>query len=84
MTRTQALKLKDDIGNTIEESDYCDRVYLSIKGIGTKSFIDCSLHEAEGWIFIWTRTESFAFKRKEVGDLLLIHNPNDTTITLRN
>lgn len=82
MTRSQALKLKDDIGKTIEDADFCDEVYLSIKGVGAKVFKDCNLYEIEGWIFIWTREESFAFCRKDIGDFLMLENPKSFSTNL--
>lgn len=83
MTRNQALQLQNDWGKHIEKNDMNDNIYLSIKGVGAKVFKKCCYHEQEGYIFIWTKEESFLVKRKDLGDFVLIENPSNTVISLK-
>jgi len=72
MTLKQATNLKEDIGKNIRPFDYCEDVYLSIKGIGNKSFRNCTYLESEGWLFIWTESESFIINTNDIGDFIFI------------
>jgi hypothetical protein len=72
MTTIEANNLKLDIEKEISEEDYCDDLYLSINGVGTKTFRQSVVHRAENWIFIWTKDESFVINEDEIGDFVLI------------
>ena len=72
MTVKQANNLKADIERSITEEDFTDDLYISIKGIGTKTFKGCTYHDTDGWIFIWTKDESFLLDKSELGDFVAI------------
>jgi hypothetical protein len=81
MTRNQAQKLMDDLSDNITEKDYIDDIYLSIKGVGTQVFRNCSYFEADEFTFIWTKNERFLISRKEIGDYVVI--PYDLKIKVK-
>jgi hypothetical protein len=72
MNRKQAENLLVDLRKSLGPKDFCEDVYLSIQGIGSKTFKSCSYFESESWLFIWTREESFVFSKKEVGDFVFV------------
>jgi hypothetical protein len=72
MTKRQAQRLMQDIEKELTENDYCENVYMSVKNIGTKVFKNCVYHMAEGYTFIWTKTESFLINEKEIGDCVIV------------
>jgi hypothetical protein len=83
MTRKQAEKMMDDLGENITDKDYIDDIYLSIKGVGTQIFRNCSYFEAEGFTFIWTKNERFLISRKEIGDYVVIPYDPNIKVTLK-
>lgn len=56
-------------------------VYLSIKGIGTKVFHDATSQIIDGWLFIWSREETFCVSMEEVGDLVCINVDDNSNVT---
>ena len=72
MTKKQAYDLKKDIESNIQDSDYTEDLYITIRGIGTKVIKSCTYLDVDGWIFIWTQCESYVFKAKDLGDFLII------------
>ena len=83
MTRKQAQHLMYDWGNELLPTDFCETVYLSIKGIGTKTFKDCCYHDSEGYIFIWTKEESIMIKKKDLGDFVSIPDNKKIILSLK-
>lgn len=83
MTKGQAQKLMDDISKDISEEDYVESIYLSINGVGTKVFKQCTYHDIEGYTFIWTRDEKFLISKKEIGDYVIIPYDPSLKITLK-
>lgn len=83
MTRNQALQLQRDWGKDLESRDYSETLYLSIKGIGAKTFKNCCHHEHEGYIFIWTKEESFLVSKKELGDFVMVEDPQDSILSIK-
>ncbi len=76
MTRKQAQNMMDDLGKHLTDEDYIEDIYLSISGIGTKIFKECSYFEIDGFAFIWTRTEKFLIRKKELGGCIIPCNSN--------
>lgn len=72
MTRKQADRLQMDIGKSISPEDFIEDIYISIKGVGTKTFRKCVYHEVDNWIFIWTEDDSYIFNKKDLGDCVII------------
>lgn len=72
MTKKQSTYLLKDWGANLLPEEYCEHVYISIKGVGAKIFSRCAYYECEGYTFIWTETESFCFDNKDVGDFIMI------------
>ena len=72
MNRKQADNLLTDLRKSLRPRDYCEDIYLSFKGIGSKSFKSCAFFETEKWLFIWTPDDSFVFDKKEVGDYVFV------------
>lgn len=75
--------MMDDLGKNITEQDYIDDIYLSINGVGTQVFKNCSYFEADGYTFIWTKEARFLISRKEVGDYVIIPYDPNIKITLK-
>lgn len=74
MTQKQAEYLLQDWGGNLLPEDYCETIYLSVKGVGTKTFRQCCYHDAGDYVFIWTKEESFKAKKKDLGDFVMSDN----------
>ena len=72
MTEKQAHLLLEDWSCAIQEKDFCENIYVSIKNVGTKVFKKCCYHDVENYIFIWTREDTFLIDKKELGDFVII------------
>lgn len=72
MNRKQAENLLVDLRKSMELRDYCEDVYLSIRGVGTKTFKSCAYFETETWLFLWTIDDSFVLDKRDVGDLVFV------------
>jgi len=72
MNRKQAENLLVDLRKSLEPRDYCEDVYLSIRGVGSKSFKSCAYFDSEHWLFLWTPDDSFVFDKREVGDFVFV------------
>ena len=72
MNRKQAENLLVDLRRSMDSRDYCEDVYLSIKGVGTKSFKSCAYFETESWLFLWTAEESFVLDKRDAGDFVFV------------
>lgn len=81
MTRKQATQLMKDWGKNLLPEDFCETLYISIKGIGAKTFKSCSYHEQDNYIFIWTKQDKFLVNKKELGDFVAIANPHNTILS---
>ena len=77
MTNKQAQFLLKDWGNNLLPDDYCETVYLSIKGVGAKTFKNCCYHDSGNYIFIWTSGENLAINKKNLGDFVSV--PTDAS-----
>lgn len=73
----------EDWGKNLIPQDFCETLYLSIKGVGAKTFKSCSFHQEENYLFIWTKTDSFLINRREVGDFIAVPNPTQTIISTK-
>lgn len=82
MTRKQAESLKEDLEKSITLEDYIEDLYISINGIGSKVFRNCVYLEAEGWLFVWTKEESYMVRKKDIGDCVIAPASYYTTFTL--
>jgi len=82
MTSRQARNLSDDIRKELTDDSYfTDNIYLSIKNVGTKSFKNCKCDRLDGWLFIWTKDDTFLVRESEAGDFLIIDtNPSPPLI----
>lgn len=81
MTNKQALQLQKDWGENLTDEDFHETLYMSIKGVGAKTFKSCSYHEQDDYVFIWTREESFLINRKELGDFVIVSNTYSTIVS---
>jgi hypothetical protein len=72
MNRKQAENLLVDLRKNLQPRDYCEDVYLSLRGVGSKKFKSCAYFETETWLFIWTPDDSFVINKTEVGDLVFV------------
>lgn len=81
MTNKQALQLQKDWGENLTDEDFHETLYLSIKGIGAKTFKSCSYHEHDNYVFIWTKDESFLIDKKELGDFVMVSNTYSTIVS---
>ena len=72
MTHRQAELLKMDLEKSITPEDYTEDLYVSINGVGSKIYRDCVYLDAEGWLFIWTMTESYMFSKKDLKDTVVV------------
>lgn len=81
MTNKQALQLQKDWGENLTDEDFHETLYLSIKGIGAKTFKFCSYHEHDNYVFIWTKDESFLIDKKELGDFVMVSNTYSTIVS---
>ncbi len=81
MTIKQANLLMDDWGKSLLPQDFSETLYISIKGIGNKTFKSCSFHEEDNYMFIWTKQDRFLVDKKELGDFLAILNPQNTLLS---
>lgn len=83
MTKSQAQRMMEDLGENLVESDYCHDIYISTKLAGSKSYRECAYFEIENYIFVWNRESSELISRKESGDYIIVPNKRDTVITLK-
>lgn len=83
MTRKQAQFLLDDWGSNLLPEDYCETIYLSIKGVGTKTFKECCYHDDDGYIFIWTREERFIIDKRDLGDFVAVSDNKKILVSLK-
>jgi hypothetical protein len=81
MTKKQALFLLNDWGKNLREEDYCENIYMSIKGVGTKVFKNCNYHDTDTHIFIWTKEENFMANKKELGDFVVVPRNSEVHVT---
>jgi hypothetical protein len=72
MTRKQAQNLMEDLGKNLTPSDFSESVYLSIKGVGTKTFRKCAYYEVDGFTFIWTKEDTYIISKEELGEFVII------------
>ena len=72
-----------DLGKEIRDDSYVDNIYLSIRDVGTKVFKNCVFFVEDGWMFIWTREESFCIREKDMGDFLVIDANSTCQVELK-
>lgn len=83
MTRKQAQKLMDDLGQDLTPQDYCEQLYVSIPKVGTTVFKDCVYHEAENITLVWTLTDRFIIDKNDLGEAVIIpYNQSDSIVSL--
>lgn len=83
MNRTNANKLMADLGKEMNHASFTDNIYLSIRNVGTRVFKNCKFESLEGWMFIWTRDDSFCVKEKDLGDFLVIDTDSPVLVGLK-
>lgn len=83
MTHAEATDLMLDWGKNLLPKDFCETLYLSISGIGTKTFKSCSFHQQDDFLFIWTKNENFLINRNEIGDFVAIPNPTESILSTK-
>jgi hypothetical protein len=84
MTSKQANRFLSDIRLGLSESDYCQTIYISIRGVGTRSFTNACCQSLEGWLFIFTKDESFCVLEKDLGDFVCADITTMPTYTFYN
>ena len=82
MTKKQANNLMSDLRKELTSTDFCETLYVSINGIGTKIFKECAYHECDGYTFIWTSDESFLIDKKDCGDFIVVPQSKENFITI--
>ncbi len=82
MTAKQAQNLLQDLRKSLDHEDYCVDIYVSIKGVGSKSFKSCAYFETDRWLFVWLKDESFVLDRKKIGDFVMA-SPKESVINVR-
>lgn len=82
MTSTQAGCFVNDIRSNLRDGDYCQTIYISIRDVGTKAFENACCQSIEGWLFIWTKDESFYVREKNLGDLVCVDTTTMPAYTL--
>ena len=83
MTSKNAQKLLVDLGKEMSEDSFTDNIYLSIRDVGTKVFKHCKFEVLEGWLLIWTPTETFCVSQKDLGDFLIIDIDSPSLVELK-
>lgn len=79
MTKAQAKRLMEDLGNNLLPEDYRENIYISVNGVGTEIFRNCAYFEAEEYSFIWTEDKKLLLSKKEMGNYALIpYDPKDS------
>ena len=81
MTRKQALQLQKDWGVNLTKEDFKETLYISIKGVGNKTFNRCCYYEQDNYLFIWTKGEEFLINKKELGKFIAITDPHAVITT---
>lgn len=84
MTTVQANRFLSDIRSRLVDEDYCQTVYISIKNVGNRSFKDACCQSLEGWLFIFTKDESFCVLEKDLGDFVCADITTMPTYTFYN
>jgi hypothetical protein len=72
MTKKQAENFCLDIASNLTGEDFTDNLYISIKNKGTKVFTNCKHERIDGWLFFWSKNETYYVKEKELGDFIVI------------
>jgi len=72
MTTVQANRFLSDIRSRLVDEDYCQTVYISIKNVGNRSFKDACCQSLEGWLFVWTKDDSFCVRESKLGDFICV------------
>jgi hypothetical protein len=72
MNSKEAKNFSEDIAKELNDFSYIDSVYISVKGVGTKVFKRCKCDQIDGWLFVWTPTESFYTLETDLGDFIII------------
>ena len=72
MNSRDAQRFSDDIRKELDENSFVDNIYMSVKHVGTKVFRNCKCDQIDGWIFIWTQTETYTVKESDMGDFVII------------
>lgn len=83
MNAQAAQHFLQDIRPNIEPTDYATGIYLSIRGVGTKTFHNATHQIVEGWLFIWTEDDSFCIRLKDLGDFILADTSDMPIFNLR-
>lgn len=82
MTPKQANLFLSDIQSELIPTDYCQNIYVSIRDIGTRSFVNAHCQSIDGWLFICTKTESFCVQEKNLGDYVCVDTVTMPTYTI--
>jgi hypothetical protein len=72
MTKKQAENFCLDIASNLTDEDFTDTLYISIKNKGTKVFANCKYERVDGWLFFWSKNETYYVKEKELGDFIVV------------
>lgn len=81
MTKKHALQLQKDWGANLTSEDFKETLYISIKGIGNKTFNHCCYYEQDNYLFIWTKHDAFLINKKDLGDFIAITDPHAALTT---
>ena len=84
MTKVQANRFLLDIRSKLDAEDYYQTVYISIRNVGNRSFKDACCQSLEGWLFVWTKGDSFCVLEKDLGDFVCADITTMPTYTFYN
>jgi hypothetical protein len=77
MTTAAAKRLMTDLEKNLSDKDYVENICISVDGVCTDLYENCSYFQAEGFTFIWTKEKSYMLNSKTVGRFTIIpYNPS--------
>lgn len=83
MTKKQAENFCFDVAKNLNDEDFSETLYISIKNKGTKVFRNCKHDRIDGWIFFWSREETYFVKEKDIGDFVIVEKNMAPTLSLK-
>jgi hypothetical protein len=83
MTKKQAERFCLDVAKNLIDEDLSETLYISIKNKGTKVFKNCRHDRIEGWIFFWSKKETYFVKEKDIGNFVIIEKNMSLSLSLR-
>ena len=83
MKTQSAKRLMEDLGKNLTQDDYVENICISINGIISAVYEDCSYFESDGYTFVWTREDSFLIDEKKIGRYAILQYNPSIKVTLK-